>query len=149
MYQQAQVIPTNTARVVAGVAGAALHEVVRSTPVDTGLARSNWIVSLNAPSLAKVAPHNPYPKFSGPKVGETANADAAIQIGVGVISGFRSGAIFIQNNLDYIAELNDGSSNQAPALFVQKAVKVGVFFVTNGNLKVLGTSGAALNVAVQ
>jgi hypothetical protein len=112
------------------VALAVTSAVVRGTPVDTGEARSNWIVTLGNPSFSVRPPFLAYPR-SRPadprKFDETANAEAAIRAGVAVISGTKTGqTIYIQNNVRHIRRLNDGWSRQSPALFVQSAVKAGI-----------------------
>jgi hypothetical protein len=98
--------------------------VVMATPVDTGRARSNWQVSLNAPASGQIEAYAPG------EAGSTggANARAALDQGKETISKFDTpgGAIHITNNLPYIGRLNDGHSAQAPAGFVQTAVLVGV-----------------------
>lgn len=97
--------------------------VVMATPVDTGRARSNWQVALDA------APEGTREAYSEGSEGSTAgpNAQAAIDQGKQVIAGYRSGqTIHITNNLPYIGRLNDGHSAQAPSGFVEKAVLVGV-----------------------
>lgn len=106
---------------------------VMATPVDTGRARSNWIVELNAPRRATVEPYSP--GTGGSTAG--ANTTAALEQGRAVIStynGLRDSAIAISNNLPYIGRLNEGSSAQAPAGFVQKAVQSGVREVRKARL---------------
>lgn len=107
-----------------------LRALVLATPVDTGEARSNWRVGIGAPATAVIPPYSPYPKGSkanGQGTGEGANASAAIAAGNARINGVRgtSGglktAIFITNNTRQIDFLNSGSSQQAPAGFVQVA----------------------------
>lgn len=97
--------------------------VVLSTPVDTGRARSNWQVSLNAPAQGTL------PAYKPGSAGDTgaANTQAAIQQGATAIAAQRPGdEVHITNNLPYIGRLNDGWSAQAPAGFVEKAILVGV-----------------------
>lgn len=82
--------------------------LVLNTPVDTGRARSNWIVSLNAPSVLVVDPN----KTPDPN---------------GIIASFKvTDTAYIANNLPYIRRLNEGSSQQAPAGFVDLAVQSGI-----------------------
>jgi hypothetical protein len=58
---------------------------------------------------------------------ETQNSAAALAQGKGVIAGAKPEQdIHITNNLDYIMDLNQGSSAQAPAAFVEEAVDAGV-----------------------
>ena len=76
--------------------------VVESTPIDTGLAKASWGIGVGAPYEGV---------GSGPST-------------VSALAGYRSenGPIHITNNLRYIQRLNDGSSQQAPAGFVQIAI---------------------------
>lgn len=106
------------------IAGAIHESVVRGTPVDTGAARSNWIISLDAPFSDFI---EPYAYGSHLGIGEQSNASAAISQGQTVLAGVRSGSIiYIQNNTPYIGLLNDGSSRQAPALFVELGIHAGI-----------------------
>jgi hypothetical protein len=75
-----------------------------ATPVDTGRARSNWIPSINLPSLASTlsTSGSPIMNFAGYKLGMK---------------------IFIANNLPYIKRLNDGYSKQAPKMFVETVIQ--------------------------
>lgn len=101
------------------VALAADQAIVSGTPVDTGRARSNWIVALDGPSSAVIDAYTPG------EAGSTAgsNTHAALDQGAGVIRNYRMGQeIHITNNLPYIQRLNDGYSAQAPANFVEQAV---------------------------
>lgn len=98
--------------------------LVLGTPVDTGRARSNWQVILNAPAGGERAPFAP---GKGLGIGEGANARAALAEAQAVIAGAGYGDdIHITNNLSYIGELNDGTSAQAPAGFVEAALLSGV-----------------------
>jgi hypothetical protein len=84
------------------------------TPVDTGWARANWIASVASPVTNPVGdPEN---------VQEAAGAQAAGLLDVLTYSLLR-GPIFITNNVPYITRLNDGSSKQAAAGFVQAAIQ--------------------------
>ena len=84
--------------------------VVMATPVDTGRARGNWIVSLNAPT-------------SYSTVNVSSSGSEAISQGAGVISTAKGDDdIYISNNLVYIQKLNDGHSKQAGKYFVERAV---------------------------
>jgi hypothetical protein len=83
-------------------------ELVARTPVDTGRARSNWLPTLNIPSEKTVGPNE---KVDVGRVLEDYSLDDNI---------------LITNNLPYIERLNQGSSKQAPANFVEAAVQFGV-----------------------
>jgi hypothetical protein len=87
------------------------RDVVMSTPVDTGRARGNWIVTLNSPASG----------YNWNRFG----ADVAIAQAGQVIAGYKSGdTIYITNNLPYIIPLNRGHSKrqQPQAFYVQRAV---------------------------
>jgi hypothetical protein len=100
--------------------------VVLATPVDTGRARSNWVVGLNLPPTGTIPAYSPGKGRST----EAANTAAAIAHGNQQIDAFRgmrtTSSIYIGNNLDYIGKLNNGHSKQAPAGFVETAVLQGV-----------------------
>ena len=86
------------------------QRVVLRTPVDTGRARSNWLVGLGAPRRDTTETLD--------KTGSKAIVDAANTIG-------RSRAyqdIWISNNLPYILALEEGSSTQAPEGMARIAV---------------------------
>lgn len=86
----------------------AFADLVQLTPVDTGLARSNWRVSVNrAPEAIDTRKGDKngvyiFPVFDDP--------------------GIRFGdAVIIYNNTEYIRYLEDGSSVQAPQGMVEPA----------------------------
>ncbi len=109
--------------------------VVIATPVDTGRARSNWIVNSGSAATDTREPYSPGKEGStgGP------NAQAAIDQGKATIAAHPKGAdLHITNNLAYIGKLNDGSSAQAPPLFVEKAVQAGVNTIRAANITVVG-----------
>lgn len=123
MKQRAGRIGREANRVKREVALAIDQALVTSTPVDTGTARSNWIVSLGQ-ATDEIRP--PYARTSKGGIGETANARGALAQGKSKISKSREEeAIHITNNIDYIRDLNDGKSPQAPAMFVEDAINTG------------------------
>lgn len=92
--------------------------LVLSTPVDTGRARSNWLVALNKVEKGTTQEVD--------KDGTEAQAKA-----IGVVTRYNLGdEINIANNLPYIGRLNNGHSKQSPAGFVQKAIQVAERSVT-------------------
>lgn len=114
----------NMDKTVKDTAKAALRAVVYGTPVDTGMARSNWVVSLSGDTDVVILPYAPGNRLG---IGESANAEAAINVGEGIIDTREPGQdIYVVNNVDYIEKLNNGSSRQAPAAFVQRAVVTAV-----------------------
>lgn len=81
-----------------------------------GAARRNWQTSLNVPRNGTVPGIDP--------TGATAMAQLNQVAGQFDISKHRS--IWLSNNLPYIGALNDGWSTQAPAGFVEEAVRAAV-----------------------
>jgi len=118
-------VENSATRVVKAVSVRALKSLVRNTPVDKGVARSNWRVGLGAPTRSVIGAYAPGKKLG---IGETANAAAAINAGrarINSVRGTSSGlttAIYISNAVPYIGRLNSGYSGQAPAGFVQTAL---------------------------
>ncbi|WVW77406.1 tail completion or Neck1 protein [Stenotrophomonas phage vB_SmaS_Bhz59] len=131
----------NADRLTRTVALAADQAVVVSTPVDTGRAKSNWIVELGS------APSDTIEPYAEGEFGSTAaeNEQAALQQGESVIAGYNGDLnvdIHITNNLPYIEELNAGSSYQAPANFVEIALVEALSIIRGGTIKLTGsTSG--------
>ena len=81
-----------------------LGDVVETSPVDTGRFRASWLVSIDGPDPSKVGGENPDSPVETVGRGE----------GEIVRFGKDNVSITIQNNLDYAAELEYGSSQQAP-----------------------------------
>ncbi len=99
-----------------------LGDLAYKTPVDTSLAISSWIISYDAPLRIVLNPH-----FPGQK-GSTFRASAAETIALGKVQLSRKKpgqVVFIANNQPYIRKLNEGSSTQQPAGFVERAVILG------------------------
>lgn len=93
-----------------------ITEVVHRTPVDTGMARSNWKITVDQPFTEILPPYSPGHRLGR---GETRNAGLALlQAGRDVRKHKHGKTIFITNNVPYIETLNTGSSAQAPANFV-------------------------------
>jgi hypothetical protein len=89
--------------------------VILGTPVDTGRARANWIVTVGSPAGEADKPAD--------KSGQE-----AIQQGRAAVQSFKAGlgvrgSIFITNNVEYIVPLENGHSAQAPAGMVQQAIQ--------------------------
>jgi hypothetical protein len=115
----------NAERAVKDCAQAVLRSAVENTPVDTGLARSNWTPELDR------AFEGLFPARVPGTRGSTADANSAatIEAGAPTIDAFDIHAnreIHITNNAGHIQALNDGHSRQAPAGFVQIAVMEGL-----------------------
>ena len=111
MRERAKTANLRRADVLRRAALAVLSTVVTSTPVDTGRARSNWLVSTTVRASGVVQPRS---------AGET------IQAGQAALIGLKASKVLITNNVSYIRGLNAGSSRQAPANFVERAVSLGL-----------------------
>lgn len=98
----------------------AVANLVEDTPRRTGWARSNWVPSIGTPKDMNGTP--PPEKAAAAHVGQrSAEREAGI---AQIVTGYRLslGRIYITNNVPYIRRLNEGSSKQAPAGFVQAAI---------------------------
>lgn len=115
-----QGVEDNARELVVKTALAIDQVLVTSTPVDTGRARSNWRVSIGVGLTEEI---EAYVLGVGGDTGG-ANAAAALQNAKQVLQEYKGGsAVYISNNLPYITALNEGSSAQAPAGFVELAVQ--------------------------
>lgn len=92
------------------------HNLKRDTPRDTGWARNNWVPSVGVPFLG-VAGSRDAPEGA---TSERGAAEVATQYRLS------RGRVFISNNVPYIIRLNEGSSTQAPAKFVEAAIQEGI-----------------------
>jgi len=123
LEDRAKSLPLIADRLAKHVAQTIVDELATKTPVDTSKAISNWQVTLDAPATAEINAH-----YEG-KRGSTYSLSSAETIALCrmMLRGKKPGqTIFITNNADYIGKLNEGSSMQAPAGFVQAAVYVGI-----------------------
>lgn len=89
-------------------------EVVEATPVDTGFARGNWRPSLNAPATVPISILDPTGAATISRINTVARL---YKIG---------DTVFLVNRAPYIESLNEGSSPQAEAEFIQTATQRGV-----------------------
>ena len=113
-----------------------VKDLTNNTPVDTTKALSNWIVSLGSPATGEIGPHSP--GFAGHT--KTPSALQTYSAAVAILAKKKPGqVIYITNNVDYVKLLNEGSSKQQPAGFVQRAVYLGRLAVRNYKIKLTGT----------
>jgi hypothetical protein len=105
-------IPQRSGEVIQEVAQRTHAALVIGTPVKTGKARSNWQAGLDG----RVPSGTLAPTSQG---GALAAGEQQIYAKVSPKS------IALVNNVDYVDNLNAGSSSQAPAGFVEAAVNVG------------------------
>lgn len=106
-------VPLNANNLVKAVSLAVDEEVVLAMPVDTAKTRSGWAASLIAPHEGEIEPYFPG-RHQG--IGETANAEAAIQQARNVISQRRPGpgSVYLTNNTPYIGVINSPQVGNAP-----------------------------------
>lgn len=126
-------IEEQTNRVVIEVAIDVAHNVIRSTPVDTGRARSNWVPKVGSPPSHT---RNPFAPGRHLGIGENGNARAALTNAQTVFATRKpgGGALYLKNNLPYIARLNEGYSKQAPSGFVQSSIATALTIITKQKL---------------
>jgi hypothetical protein len=105
-------VQENASKVVRAAAVTADQVVVVSTPVDTGRARSNWLVGVDAAPAGTREPAD--------KSGQAALDDG--RRAIGTFDAAKNSSIHIVNNLDYIQELDRGSSAQAPNGMTARAI---------------------------
>ena len=91
--------------------------LLETTPVDTGWARANWVPAIDEPFAENSEAIDPEPS-------DVQSQAATQQAGVNLIFSYQleNGEVFITNNVPYIQRLNDGSSDQEPEGFVQRAI---------------------------
>jgi hypothetical protein len=102
---------------------AAADSVTRATPVDTGHAMSNWILSTGSP----------YAGIAGSRESVSFSEQAA---GVAKIQRYdigRDGKIYLKNNVDYMRFLAGGSSQQATRGWITIALQQGARLAPRGS----------------
>lgn len=121
MTQIASTVERNAPRAVREVAKAIAPVLVYATPVDTSRARANWQAGIaHVPTSVLYAEPDspPSPDYGGQAATSAIIATANLYPGGSYLA--------IANNVRYIQRLNQGWSSQAPAMFVQQAVMVGL-----------------------
>lgn len=101
-------VPQEANLLARAVGAEALRRLVYRTPVKTGRARGAWFVSVDDRN---------YDQALADAAGNPTRSDAqAMNEGIGVINGSKPfQSIILQNNVEYIEALEDGSSTQAPS----------------------------------
>lgn len=93
-----------------------------STPVDTSKALSNWTVTIGSINASY------HPAFVEGELGNTRSSSAAIAMAkaTNVLKTRQPGQpVYLSNAAPYIVKLNEGSSKQAPAGFVERSLFIG------------------------
>lgn len=115
-------IERNTNDAIIRAAGIAQTNIILATPVLTGHARLNWqVVLVEAPTLEIPG---------GDPSGQAAITRNQQSLGVRQLGQ----AIYISNIAPYIVPLNQGSSAQAPAGFVEAGVVAAVSTIRNARV---------------
>lgn len=100
------IVPNSHSALVKKIAFLVLKGVVLKTPVDTGRARSNWLVTVNGQAQGTIE----IDKLTAEQA-----SNFALDKGIPVINNSKPfSTITITNNLPYIGVLEFGSSDQAP-----------------------------------
>ena len=115
-------IPNQVNELAIKVALTVTFDLIETTPVDTSKALSSWKATRIAPFPAEVDAYFPgFFGYTAMSSQRAAKADAEKNI-----KNKKPGeTIFIVNNADYITDLNNGTSRQAPSGFVQMSVAKG------------------------
>ncbi|WPK40874.1 tail completion or Neck1 protein [Pseudomonas phage Knedl] len=123
MKKTASDMEYNIVEIKREVAVVVLTELANTTPVDTGLAVSNWRVAINQPVAYLIAPHAPG-KYQSTR---PANVRATIAQGVQMLDTLiGEDVVHIGNNLSYITDLDEGWSPQAPEGMTKNAIAKGI-----------------------
>lgn len=118
----------NAEQMIKDAATAAIEILVYGTRVDTGRARSNWIVTKDAVYVGSIDPYYPYPKGSkadGQGIGERQNAASALAAAVSTIDSFSIDTdpdLFITNNVRYLRYIPETSALTGEAAEAARAV---------------------------
>ena len=100
-----------------------IQNLVVSTPIDVGTAESNWQVSVGGTVVTFI------PSWDPGSHGSTASSvrHATIDQAKRALASYKFGtSLSIVNNAPYLQRLNEGSSSQAPAGFVEEAILKGM-----------------------
>lgn len=118
-------VEENVERAVKDVSREVARTAIEATPVDTGMARSNWQTGLDAAPFGVLPARIPGARGS---TGD-ANSAAAMSACEPAIEDFdvtKNREVHISNNAPHIGALNHGHSKQAPADFARLAVLAGL-----------------------
>lgn len=118
--------------VAVSTALAIVDNLSQVTPVDTSKAISNWQVTLGSPSAGEIPAH--VEGFAGSTY--SISGRATRNLARFDLQQKRPGVkIFVSNAAPYINDLNNGSSKQEAAGFVERAVIIGKQVVKNSRIR--------------
>jgi len=121
------IIEGGTAEVIRRIQLRSLQTLASATPVDTGHARSGWTPNVGSPVVDRLD----RPKDDTTAKGAASSRLAANRAKAEAIAKtylLRQGRVFISNNVPYVVFLDQGSSAQAPANFVERALATAIAF---------------------
>ena len=122
------IIEGGTAEVVRKIQLRALQTLASATPVDTGHARSGWTPNVGSPVVDRLdRPTDDAAARGG--ASSRASANRAKAEGIARSYLLRQGKVFISNNVPYVVFLDQGTSAQAPANFVERALTAAILSV--------------------
>ena len=110
--QHGRAVEVNANKGVIQLAALVSQTVISATPHDQGVARANWFATMGFP---KSSFDLELKDFSGV---ETISKNNRI-----IAGRLPTQSVYITNNLPYIKRLNEGHSGQAPAGYVETAIK--------------------------
>lgn len=131
------------------IADAIIIDLAQNTPADVGTAVSNWQVTLDNPAPDVIDAFSPSKKgrvLKGvwvhavdPTITIQANAPILIDNARNILQTKEPGeTVYITNNLEYIQKLNQGSSLQAPAGFVERAELIAEEIIKAQSITIFG-----------
>ena len=101
------------------VALAVVDYLIDNTPVDTGAAVSNYHIG------AGTGPQAPYAPGEKGSTAEANRAAAKAAAHAAIAAAPDGSPIVISNPVEYVAYLNDGTTEHPPQLFVERAIAAG------------------------
>lgn len=123
MNIKAAKIPANTAAVMKIFALAYHRNLIVRTPVDKGVLRSNWRLSIGIQTSAIISAYSPGSKLG---IGESANARGAIAQGKAALAGFKvPNNIYINNAVPYLPYVDQGTEFIVGSFFVDRGISAG------------------------
>lgn len=105
-----------TTKVVKKLGRDLITNLSNATPVDTGYASVNWLASIGVDS----------DRTAGERPTKGVASRSELLASLALIASSKDlldKTLYINNNVHYIVKLNEGSSSQAPALFVDSVVE--------------------------
>ena len=121
MKYMSRTIDGRTHRLLREITVAVVEELVYATPVLTGRARSSWRTGIGRQRVG--VPFKPPAKPLSPAAGAQRSIEEAKEAVKQITVGGKT--VYITSRLHYMGDLNDGTSKQQSAGFIQRAVMAG------------------------